>query len=238
MPMDTIDQSYYDEIYFADPVGKIFESVDGYTGAWGYRNPDGEWLGCAPIVAAWNELFEPTDMLDVGCGRGTFVAYAHEIGIWADGFDYSDWAVNNLYPQCSKEWIVQHDATQPWPYHDNEFDLVTVLDMMEHIYEVDIDKLIDEIFRVAEKWVFLQIAISGEDDSGYMFKKGEPIPTKLEVTAVAGHVTVQPESFWLNRLNRDGWIYRKDLVDKFCQIVDNDVISNWIQNSIIIMERI
>lgn len=235
MLIDTIDQSYYDEKYYADPVGKSFEAADGSIGTWGYRNPEGEWLGCEPIVAAWNELFAPTNMLDAGCGRGTFASYARDIGIEAVGFDYSDWVVNHLYPRCSKDWVIQHDATQPWPYPDNEFDLVTVLDMMEHIYEEDIDRLIDEIYRVVKKWVFLQIAVS---DNGYMFKKGEPIPVELEATAVAGHVTMQPETFWLSRLDRDGWIHRRDLVDRFCQIVDPAVISNWVRNSIIIMERV
>jgi len=237
MPIDAIDQSYYDEKYFADPVGKTFKSADGTDGTWGYRNPEGEWLGCTPIVAAWKELFSPSNMLDAGCGRGTFLTYAQDAGIEAVGFDYSDWGVNNLYPRCSKDWVIQHDAAQPWPYQDNQFELVTVLDMMEHIYEEDIDFLIDEIYRVAGKWVFLQIAISS-DGPGYIFKRGEPVSVEFEATAIAGHVTIQPETFWLNRLNHEGWIFRKDLVNQFISLVDPAVIRNWMLNSIIIMEKI
>lgn len=87
---DKFNSSYYDQDYFANPKGKKFRRSDGTEDTFGYRNPEGEWLGCDPIVRSWKDMFNPRNMLDVGCARGTFVGYARKIGICATGFDYSE----------------------------------------------------------------------------------------------------------------------------------------------------
>jgi SAM-dependent methyltransferase len=240
----NFDANYYDEKYFADKQGKSFCKSDGSTDHWGYKNPEGEWLGCKPIVGAWKFMFQPKNMLDVGCGRGTFVTYARDIGVMAEGFDFSEWALHHLYPRCNKDWIKMHNVTKPWPYPDGHFDLVTVLDLMEHVYIDDIDSVINEMYRVAKKWIFLQIATvgggsgNGIHESGYILEKDKPIPIELQSCAVAGHVSVSTEGFWLQKLKRDGWIVRRNLVERFCTIVPNDVIRNWTLNTILIFEKI
>lgn len=238
------DDAYYDEKYFADSQGKSFYKKDGSIDHWGYKNPEGEWLGCKPIVNAWKFLFRPKNMLDVGCGRGTFTAYAREAGIMAEGFDFSEWAINHPYPRCKKEWIRKHDVTKSWPYPDKHFDLVTVLDLMEHVYMDDVDLVINEMHRVAKKWIFLQIATVGGGsgnsihEKGYVLNKNKPVPIELQSCAVAGHVSVLTEAVWIQKLKREGWVIRRNLVDKFCTIVPRDVIANWVLNTILILERI
>jgi len=253
----TFDQRYYDHYYFSDSKGKKFRSIDCKEQRWGYQNPTGEWHGCGPIVKAWNEIFNLSKCntehglckaLDVGCGRGQFVAYMRDIGIEAWGFDFSEWAISNLYPRCDKGWVRVHDATQKWPYGDNAFDLVLALDFFEHIYLEDINFILDEIYRVAKKWIFLQIATigggsgSGIHEKGYIIKKGEGVPIELEGMAVAGHVTVQPKDFWIVKLkSRDEdnrWKLRDDLVQDFIKKVPAEVISNWVKNTLIILEKI
>jgi len=255
----TFDQKYYDHYYFSDSKGKKFRSSDGKEQRWGYQNPTGEWHGCGPIVGAWNEIFNlskrntdstesgPCKALDVGCGRGQFTTYMRDIGIDAHGFDFSEWAIRNLYPRCDKEWVRVHDATQKWPYGDKTFDLVIVLDLLEHIYLEDIDFILDEMYRVARKWIFLQIATVGMSEKGYIIKKGENIPIELEGMAVAGHVTVQPRDFWIvklksrelkNRDNDNRWRLRDDLVKEFIRRVPNDIIQNWIKNTLLVLEKV
>ncbi len=239
----TFDKNYYDGNYFAIKDGKKFSRPDGSSGAWSYANPDGEWHGCKPIVEAWKELFKCRNQLDIGCGRGTFIAYARAIGIEAYGFDFSEWAITHLYPACDSSWVCCKDATKEWGYADNSYDLITVLDLMEHLYTEDIDRVIDQMYRVARKYVFLQIATvgggsgSGIHASGYILKKGELVPVELEAMAVAGHVTVQDREFWIQKLKRDGWIFRDDLVLEFIKKVPIDVIANWVKNTMIVMEK-
>ncbi|MBA7497145.1 hypothetical protein ES702_07755 [subsurface metagenome] len=121
---------------------------------------------------------------------------------------------------------------------------MVALDFFEHIYEEDLSGVIAELYRVAERYVFLQIAtagsggLQGREEKGYALKKGEPVPIGLEGCAVAGHVLVQPEEFWYDRLENDEWMPRRDMVHWFCSLVPDEIIKNWVMNTIIVMERI
>ena len=238
-------KEYYDQNYFRTSEGKKYRAANGSIHGWSYANPDGEFLGAGPIAKAWKQVFEPRNLLDVGAGRGTFIAYARDAGIEAEGFDFSEWSVSDegRYPRCKTDWLRIHDATEPWPYDDNSFDFVVALDFFEHIYEDDLDFVIGELYRVASKYVFLQIAVSGtgglqgRNESGYLLKKGEDIPIGLEGCAVAGHVTVKPEDWWLERLYNDDWISNRSMVNHFCSLVDPSIIRNWVLNSIIVLEN-
>jgi hypothetical protein len=76
----------------------------------------------------------------------------------------------------------------------------------------------------------------GRHERGYILRKGEPIPAELEANAVAGHVTVQPASFWYEKLDRDNVLFRRDLVEYFKALVPQEVIRNWVQNLILVVE--
>jgi hypothetical protein len=241
----TFDEKWYDKNYFKTVDGKKFKRANGSIAAWSYSNPTGEFTGAKQIAQAWKKIFQPKNMLDVGAGRGTVVAYARDAGIEAVGFDFSEWACSNegRYPRCKAEWLKCHNATKPWPYESRSFDLVVALDFFEHIYATDLDFVINEMFRVANKWIFLQIATAahdmlGEQKSGYIFKKGQTVPLALEGCAVAGHVTVQPPDFWLSKFDSADWLVRRDMVNWFVSLVDNNIIRNWLLNTILVLERI
>lgn len=243
---------YYDGDYFVTPKGKKYQKPDGSIEGWSYANPQGEFFGAAAIAKAWKEVFKPQRLLDVGCGRGTFVAYARDQGIEAFGFDYSPWAIENRYPRCNPNWINVWDATKiPWegepkgergtsPYLSEVFDLVVALDFFEHIYQQEnLGPVIDEMFRVSKKWIFLQIAtVDGKKEKEYMLKKGDPVPIELEGYAVAGHVNVQTQQYWYDQFDREGWLPRRDMVMWFCSLVDPRIIANWIKNTIMVLEKI
>lgn len=242
----TFTADYYDADYFKTPKGKKFLRPNGTVDAWSYSNPDGESEGCRFIAEAWKTMFNPKNSLDAGAGRGTMVAYLRDVGVEAYGFDYSKWAVNDKgrYPRCKQEWLRLHDCTKPWSYKDGEFDLVSALDLMEHLYLPDVDFVVDELYRVTGKWAFLEIAVVGGGDgfghrydNGYILKKGEPVPIEREGNAVAGHVLVQPEFWWEEKLDRDGWQLRRDMVNWFVSLTPEPVIRNWLQNSILVYSK-
>jgi len=236
VPWTEFTQAYYDANYFASRTGKLFVSR-GKPEYWGYKNPDGEYFGAPPIAKAWKTVFEPKRVLDVGCGRGTFVAYLRDWGVEAHGFDYSEWAVGHLYGRCRPEWVRVHDATEPWPYPDSSFDLVTALDFFEHIYEEDLEFVIGELLRVSRRWIFLQMAtVDGVTERGYALRRGERIPFE-DGRTWAGHVTVQTPAYWMERFDRDPLSIRRDLVNWFCSLVPKDVLSNWAKNTMLVYER-
>lgn len=243
----TFTQSWYDKDYFADLQGKVYRKPDGTITHHGYRNPEGELEAARPIAEAWKEIFQPKNMLDVAAGRGTFIAYARQVGIEAYGFDYSEWACSDegRYRRCKPEWLKVHNATKPWPYPDSSFDLVTVLDFYEHVYLSDIPFVIKEMYRVAKKWIFLLISTVGgvagatRQDEPFILEKGQPTPLKLEEKAVLGHVTVQTPEWWLDKLEHDDWILRRDMVTWFVNLVGGpNAITNWFLNTMFILEKI
>ena len=241
MGMSEFNSEYYDHGYFADKRGKAFKLADGSIEYWGYKNPTGDYLGAKEIAVAWKKIFNPELMLDAGAGRGVFIAYAQEEGIPAVGFDYSEWAVSDegRFSRCEKEWLIRHDATEKWPYPDNSFPMVTALDLLEHIYQEDIEFVINEFFRVSKKWLFLQIAtVDGEREIGYILNKGDPIPFDTDARTWAGHVTVQTKEFWENLLEREDWLPRRDLVQYFYSEVKSGIGTNWVQNTLIILEKL
>jgi len=241
---EEFSASYYDRKYFADKKGKKFRRPNGSIDYWGYRNPSGLWEGCKPVAKAWKTMFNPKNMLDVGAGRGAFIVAAREVGIEACGFDFSEWAVSNPCPRCQKEWLILHDATKPWPYKDKSFDLVVALDFYEHLYLDDIPFVVDEMYRVAKKWIFLQIAVVGGGsgyaihEKGYILRRGEPVPRELEGNLVAGHVTVCPSEWWLDKLDREGVIARRDIVEWFYVLTPEEVTVNWRKNLVLVLEKL
>jgi intein/homing endonuclease len=138
--------SYYDRKYFADKKGKKFRRPNGSVDYWGYRNLVGWWDGAVPIAKAWKTMFNPRNMLDVGCGRGAFTLAARNEGIEAYGFDFSRYAVNHPCPGCRREWLKIWDATKtPWPYKDESFDLVVCMPGNTPILTKDGWKEINEV---------------------------------------------------------------------------------------------
>ena len=241
---NVFGSTWYDEEYFkGEKGGKKFRRANGSLAQWSYYNPNGWWEGCRPIAKAWKTMFNPKNMLDVGAGRGAFIVATREVGIEACGFDFSEWAVSNPCPRCQKEWLILHDATKPWPYKDKSFDLVVALDFYEHLYLDDIPFVVGEMYRVAKKWIFLQIAVVGGGsgyaihEKGYILRRGEPVPRELEGNLVAGHVTVCPSEWWLDKLDREDVIARRDMVEWFYVLTPEEVTVNWRKNLVLVLEK-
>jgi SAM-dependent methyltransferase len=86
--------------------------------------------------------FAPDRVLDVGCATGHLVKATRDLGVEAEGIDYSEWAVNNAVTP-----VVQGSALDlPWERED--FDLVISQDFMEHMHPDDLPKVIAEQVRV------------------------------------------------------------------------------------------
>lgn len=235
---DSFDKDYYNIDYFVTPKGKKFTDENGKEYGWSYANQLGEWSGCGPIAKAWKKIFNPESVLDVGAGRGTFLAYMRDEGLNAVGFDFSEFAVSDegRYIRCQRDWLIQHDATNSWPYADSSKDLVICLDLMEHIYENENQFVMDEIIRVSKKWIFLQIATT-KDDEGYNLKKGQEIPMKFRGCAIAGHVNVRRPEYWIRKFMRNGVSFRNDKVEEFKNNVDSTIIANWLANTVLVLEK-
>jgi len=135
--------SNYDEEYW---------DGDRRYGYGGYGYIEGRWAGVAKDLIREYNLSEQSSVLDVGCGKGFLLWEIKKIlpGIKIAGFDISRYAISNSKPEISGS-IQFGDARQtPYPYKDQEFDLVICLAVLHNFRIDEIKNVVAEISRVSK----------------------------------------------------------------------------------------
>ncbi len=72
-------------------------------------------------------------LLDVGCAYGFFLAQAGQAGFTTWGVDVSQHAVEQASRYTNATLAIVDVASEPLPFEDNLFDIVTALDVLEHL---------------------------------------------------------------------------------------------------------
>jgi ubiquinone/menaquinone biosynthesis C-methylase UbiE len=94
-------------------------------------------------------------VLDVGCGRGELVLQAAMRGADAWGIDYAASAVGiarralaGVEPTVSERTHAERMDVKSLTFDDAFFDVVFLLDVVEHLYPQELDRALDELRRV------------------------------------------------------------------------------------------
>ncbi len=126
---DRLPDGYYD---------KIFRRSSGMQSKWHHLK-----------FARVRELLPPFDLhLDVGCGAGTFISTLRGPGR-SIGVDISDRQIRYAWEHCrSQMHEFQTVDSGPLPFRRNTFDVVTALELMEHLTPEDGLRLMNEVHRV------------------------------------------------------------------------------------------
>jgi 2-polyprenyl-3-methyl-5-hydroxy-6-metoxy-1,4-benzoquinol methylase len=132
------DNTYLAEIY-ASYYGKGQEFKETAKQL-AYRLPVFESL-CDMIEKKKNKT---STLLDIGCGNGDFIWLAQKRGWDVRGIELSQTAVDFAVQMRNLEVVL--GASDQLPYEDNSFDVVTVLDVLEHLSNPA--KVLESIFRV------------------------------------------------------------------------------------------
>jgi len=98
-------------------------------------------------------------ILDIGCGRGEMLYHAHHHGATIWGMDYSSAAIHiisqtfqSLNPnQVGSQIRVQIANASSLPYIKHNFDIVFLLDVVEHLTPHEFEMMLKEISRVLKK---------------------------------------------------------------------------------------
>jgi GT2 family glycosyltransferase/SAM-dependent methyltransferase len=139
----------------------------------------------------WTEFFatiaehiladiKPRRVLDVGCAKGFLVEALRDRGVEAFGIDISEYAIGEIRPDIQPYCRVR-SATEPF---DGRYDLITCIEVVEHLSDEDGRRAIANICRSTEDVLFS----SAPDD----FTE----PT---------HVNVLPRSRWIERFAEHGF---------------------------------
>lgn len=168
----------YDETYFID----AYKEQNGHA----YEHSP-VWEKFFGVVAQrLINTFNPGTVLDAGCAVGVLVAaFNKRTGINAIGYDFSEWAITNA-PENVRDSLVQHDLTKPFPTRG--FDLVTCIEVLEHIAEGDIDDAVRNL-------------CASVNDGGHIVFSSTPGDTDNEY-----HEVSLTKDAWLKKFRSNGFV--------------------------------
>jgi SAM-dependent methyltransferase len=140
-----------------------------------------QWLGFFGTVAARIAAdIAPASALDVGCAHGFLVEALRDRGVDAKGFDVSDFAISqvreDVRPHC---WV--GSALDPIRGH---YDLVTCIEVLEHLEEKDADLAVGNICAVTDDVIFTSTPTDYREET---------------------HVNVRPPEYWAGLFARHGF---------------------------------
>ena len=182
---ESIEPGYYDE---------IFHRGRGVRSAW-HR------LKFAHVAAAMPLGFE--HHLDIGCGPGTFIGTLPGTGA-SLGVDIAeaqvDYANEHYASKAHKfEWVQSDNL----PFDDDTFDVVTIIELIEHLEMKGVERLLRESLRVLRPGgVFLATT----PNYGSLWPVLEQIVNRAsDVSYVEQHINLFRKAKLRNTLQRAGF---------------------------------
>jgi len=156
----TVTPDMYGGSYFGegrDPLDRM-----GLSGYERYDRQSSNADAAAYLVWKW---FDVTRVLDAGCALGFVVEALREVGVDARGVDISHHAVTHAAPGALGH-VRQGSLTERLPFRDGELELVTVLEVLEHLSPDDVPAALRELRRIAGGYVLATIPSFGPNVSG------------------------------------------------------------------------
>ena len=102
------------------------------------------------MVMDWILDLFPKKVYDIGCGRGPYVHAFNYYGIDCKGYDISEKAIKNPVGLAKGKISNVHDDK-------NKYDLVTCIDVLEHIPRNEEKEFIEKICKSCSKYILLSI---------------------------------------------------------------------------------
>jgi SAM-dependent methyltransferase len=137
---------FYDRVYFDGPGKSNYQrySIDS--------SPFASQADAIVDLMASHGLQGP--VLDVGCAKGYLVYVLRMRGIEAYGVDWSQYALDNAYPDA-RPYLQRASAIQ-LPFSDKRFAVATTFDVLEHLNEGHARLALRESARVSD-WQLHQV---------------------------------------------------------------------------------
>ena len=198
-------KTHYDGAYWSG--SKQYKENDGSTGL--YQGPSLDWEGFDTIWACLDPLLVGDSIIDIGCGGGGLTARMVRGGRDAHGIEISDYAIKNCVPDMRGR-ITKADISKK-PDLGTHYDTLISTDLLEHIYEEDLDETFEWMKSVCRQEMFFLVATANAKEE-FILKKGATVPEGWEATAISGHVNVRSWTYWVKFFRRHGMKIRYDLI--------------------------
>jgi hypothetical protein len=174
----------------------------------------------------------PKTLIDVGCGRGWFIQRMIDAEVKAEGIDTSEAAWQDAAPGVQPYLKVGRLGD----LEHRRYDVLTAFDVMEHIFDVDLDEAISAMKQAAGRYIVLNICTAPDNEETHVLKKGAPIPSDKEWLAVSGHVTIKHRSWWKSRLEDENWEVDDEIYEKWFNH-PGFKFPSWQHNNLVILKR-
>ncbi len=150
--LSRMNDSKVEAMLVAKQYGADYWDGNRKFGYGGYKYMAGRWASVAQKLIDRYKLHAGSKILDVGCGKA-FLLYEMQLiepSLEIVGFDISQYGLDHRHQELKANLFI-HRAQDPYPFADNEFDLVISLGALHnlHIYELEI--AVAEIERVGKQ---------------------------------------------------------------------------------------
>jgi SAM-dependent methyltransferase len=99
------------------------------------------------------EVFQPKKVLDFGCGPGALLYLLWELGVDAEGIDFSDYARRSA-PAEVRDKIRVLRVEEPLPL-DGVYDLVICREVLEHLTVLQIQKAVQNMCTLCSRYIYI-----------------------------------------------------------------------------------
>jgi SAM-dependent methyltransferase len=182
-----------------------------YDDAFYTRQREGSKRSARIILPIIFDLIKPQSIVDIGCGVGTWLSVASELGVGnLVGFE-GNW-VKDVRKEEGNFSVNFSDLERKIATADR-FDLAICLEVAEHLSEARADSLVADLCSLSDVVLF-GAAVPGQGGTG--------------------HVNEQWQSYWANNFQKNG-LLAYDVIRP--EVWTNDQVRPWYRQNILLYSR-
>lgn len=99
------------------------------------------------------DVFKAKSVVDMGCGPGNLIYLLHELGVPADGVDFSPASKETAPPEVRERIHIGSITDIDLP--GNSYELVICREVFEHLRVLDVQKAVENLCRITSKYIYL-----------------------------------------------------------------------------------
>ena len=197
---------------------------------------------CGPIAyeepAHWVEFFggiadrivndlKPRTVLDAGCAMGYLVAALRDRGVEAYGVDISEYAISKVREDI-KQYCAVGSLTESLPAClPRQYDLVVTIEVLEHMYEEDGRKAIQNLCTLSDRIIFSSTPDDFTERTHFNVQQREYWARLFAAEGFFDDLTYRPTyltAYASCFKKKDNWLRQIEDYERNIRITDNELL--------------